>query len=73
MIITVFTANKLRHEYLIYKLSKSAEKLFVFQEEKRKKRKKGSYIIKYLKKVSEAEKKFLKVKRNYKLIQRLLN
>lgn len=63
MIITVFTANKLRHEYLIYKLSKSAEKLFVFQEEKRKKRKKGSYIIKYLKKVSEAEKKIFKSKK----------
>tara|TARA_A100001015_G_scaffold236055_1_gene268063 strand:- start:162 stop:869 length:708 start_codon:yes stop_codon:yes gene_type:complete len=63
MIITVFTANKLRHEYLIYKLSKSAEKLFVFQEEKRKKKKKGSYIIKYLKKVSEAERKIFKSKK----------
>ncbi len=63
MIITVFTANKLRHEYLIYKLSKSAKKLFVFQEEKRKKKKKGSYLIKYLKKVSEAEKKIFKSKK----------
>ena len=72
MNITVFTANKLRHEYLIYKLSKSAKKLFVLQEEKRKKINKGYYITKYLKKVSEAEKKIFKKKKKLQVNTKII-
>jgi|TARA_B110000211_G_C13793642_1_gene427337 hypothetical protein len=34
MKITLFTSNKIRHEYLISLLSKSCDKLFVIQESK---------------------------------------
>lgn len=63
MNITIFTANKLRHNYLVNKLSYSAEKLFVFRESKRKKKVNGNFIKKYFNKVSIAERKIFKSSR----------
>ena len=58
MNVTIFTANKPRHNYLIEKIGISATNLFVFREKKRKKIYNKNFLKSYSKKVLSSEKKF---------------